>query len=226
MPRFCLICDKPLSEYNRRPVCFCHEVEGQLSKKEIEELQAKKGIQPEKEVKEEMANSRKVGTCANCKREGMAVQKRGEHGELCASCGAAITGVIPANVPTVLEACREKFSGKGKQHSGPKKKGADTNPAPPPPAQSGAVATAAEGKSGPGLRPADQEGQTRTYSVKDQSPLVTGQEHFDILAQERIQVTRSVKPFTVPCTIRVVLADGKVFMSVPGFIEIDGVEAA
>lgn len=59
--RLCLICDKPLSELNRRPVCFCHEVEGQLTKKQIEELMAKKGVQPE-----ERRKAVKRGICPKC----------------------------------------------------------------------------------------------------------------------------------------------------------------
>lgn len=59
--RLCLICDKPLAEYNKRPVCYCHEVEGQLSQREIAELMAKKGVQPE-----ERRPTVKRGVCPKC----------------------------------------------------------------------------------------------------------------------------------------------------------------
>lgn len=96
------------------------------------------------------------GTCDNCKRPDMAIQKQGELGKLCASCGGAIIGIDPATVSTVLAACREKFSGKGKIRSGPKKKD-DVNPIPPCAPQARAVITAGKRKSGEGQKPAKVE---------------------------------------------------------------------
>ena len=149
--RLCLICDKPLSEYNKRPVCYCHEVEGQLTKKQIEELRKRKGVEPEKE---KIMPER--GTCSNCERPDMMLVRR-DAGDLCGSCSRAITRVSPENYATVLAAAREKYRGKGKMTAGKKARRADPNPIPPCAPQARAVITAGKRKSGEGQKPAKVE---------------------------------------------------------------------
>ena len=149
--RLCLICDKPLSEYNRRPVCYCHEVEGQLSDKQIEELRKQKGVEPEKE---KIMPER--GTCSNCERPDMMLVRR-DAGDLCGSCSRAITRVSPENYATVLAAAREKYRGKGKMTAGKKARRADPNPAPAPDKPKRTVITPREGKSGAGQKPGKVE---------------------------------------------------------------------
>ena len=148
--RLCLICDKPLAEHNKRPVCYCHENEGQLTKKQIEELRIKKGINPGKEE-----NMSERGTCSNCERPGMMLVKR-DAGDLCGSCSRSITRVSPGNHATVLAAAREKYRGKGKMTAGKKARRADPNPIPAPDKPKRTVITPREGKS---------EGQIETFTM-------------------------------------------------------------
>ncbi len=153
--RLCLICDKPLSEYNRRPVCFCHEVEGQLSDKQIEELRKRKGVEPEKE---KIMPER--GTCSNCERPDMMLVRR-DAGDLCGSCSRAITRVSPENYATVLAAAREKYRGKGKMTAGKKARRADPNPIPAPDKPKRTVITAGKPNQEAEQKPA----QVETFGV-------------------------------------------------------------
>ena len=61
---------------------------------------------------------RERGTCENCNREDMAVQRRGGK-LLCASCGGATTGLNPSAAALALAEKKKKYEGKGKMR-GPK----------------------------------------------------------------------------------------------------------
>ena len=150
MSRLCLICDKPLAECNKRPICFCHENEGRLSDRQIAELRKQNG-HPEN-TKEESKEKAMRGTCKNCGRANLSIAGKG----LCGSCYNALLGVPPENHETVLAACRERLAGKGKLGGGPKKKD-DAEPIPPCAPQARAVITAGKRKSGEGQKPAKVE---------------------------------------------------------------------
>ena len=66
------------------------------------------------EIKEGGEMEAKRGTCNNCLRQDMAIQKRGDFGDLCASCGAAVVGLSGSMAESALAEKKEKYKGKGK----------------------------------------------------------------------------------------------------------------
>jgi len=112
------VCGRKLAELNTSDQCYHHSY-------------------PTEE--EEMA--RVKGTCTNCKRGPMAVQKRGEHGLLCASCGAAIAGLGGSDAVAALFDVAKKFEGKPVMKMSPKKPAPEPKPLQPPKPPAIAVAT-------------------------------------------------------------------------------------
>lgn len=123
-PRYCTfkyktgsICGRKLADLNKGTECYSHS------------------------YPTEEEDMREQGTCTNCKRGPMAVQKRGEHGKLCASCGAAIAGLGGADAVAALFEAAKKFEGKPVMKMSPKKSSSDPKPQDPPKPREKAVAT-------------------------------------------------------------------------------------
>ena len=109
--RLCLLCGNYLAEQNPDDFCYRHSVF------EIKEFRKKQRELGRKEPEEERSMKSRMGTCSNCKREGMPIRTLYGHKDLCATCGGSLLRVQAENHEAVLVACREKLMGKGRLRS-------------------------------------------------------------------------------------------------------------
>ena len=93
----------PLDDYDRTEAKKAYQEYFEGRKSQNQEFT----ISEEKEMQER-------GICENCKREDMAIMKRGNHGKMCASCRASINGLNPNDAAKALAEKAAKFAGKTK----------------------------------------------------------------------------------------------------------------